>query len=270
MIGVMSELTAPEIRYDLSESGVATFTFARPHALNALTTDMATRLLPALCAEATEDDAVKVVVITGDGRGFCSGADVGERIPALVSGSSAASLERMVGAFILPIWQIPKPVIAAVNGVAAGGGMSIACAADFRFVAEEASFVAAFVRRGLMPDSGITYLLPRLVPHSLATRLLMTGATLTAREAETAGLADEIVPGSDLLRRAVDFAEELAAGPAVALSFTKRALQRASGPALGDQLAFESWGQSVCFKTEDFAEGIEAFRAKRAPIFRGR
>jgi len=265
-----SDLPEPEIQYDVSESGVATITFARPHALNALTTDMATRRLPSLCSEVTEDDRVKAVVLTGEGRGFCSGADVGERIPDVVGGASAASKQRLVGAFILPIWHIPKPVIAAVNGVAAGGGMSIACAADFRIVGEGASFAAAFVRRGLMPDSGITYLLPRLVPQALATRLLMTGGTLTAAEAHAAGLADEVVPGPDLMQRAFAFAEELAAGPAVALSFTKRALQRANGAALADQLAFESWGQSVCFRTEDFAEGISAFRDKRTPVFQGR
>ncbi|MFC7362449.1 enoyl-CoA hydratase/isomerase family protein [Nocardioides astragali] len=266
----MSDHSHPEIRYELSEAGVAVITLTRPEALNALTTEMATRRLPALCAEVTEDDRVKVVVLTGEGRAFCSGADVNERIPMVVSGSSAATKERLVGAFILPVWRIPKPVVAAVNGVAAGGGMSLACAADFRIVAQEASFVAAFVRRGLMPDSGITFLLPRLVSQSVATRLLMTGGSLTAAEAQAVGLADEVVPAHELLERATDFAEQLAAGPAVALSFTKRALQCASGRALADQLAFESWGQTVCFKTDDFAEGMAAFHDKRSPVFQGR
>jgi 2-(1,2-epoxy-1,2-dihydrophenyl)acetyl-CoA isomerase len=259
-----------DIRYELNSSGVAMLTLARPATLNALTTDMATRLLPELCAEVSGDDRVKVVVITGSGRGFCSGADIDERIPAVLNTLDASALERPVGAFILPVWNIPKPVIAAVNGVAAGGGMSIACAADFRFVAESATFVAAFVRRGLMPDSGLTYLLPRLISRSLALRILMTGASVAAEEALRIGLADQVVADDKLLADVHEFAEELAAGPAVALSFTKRAIQRSDESTLATQLDFESWGQSICMKSQDFAEGLSAFTEHRQPRFTGR
>jgi 2-(1,2-epoxy-1,2-dihydrophenyl)acetyl-CoA isomerase len=259
-----------EITYEVDKAGVATLTLARPEALNALTTDMATRLLPQLCAEATADDDVKVVVVTGTGRGFCSGADVAERIPTVLKGADTATLERQVGAFVLPVWRIPKPVIAAVNGVAAGGGMSIACAADFRYLARSARFAAAFVRRGLMPDSGLTYLLPKWVARSTALRIMMTGADVSAEEALRIGLADEVVDDDRLLEAVHDFAEQLAAGPAVALSFTKRAVQRADSGELSAALDFESWGQSVCFKTQDFAEGLAAFREKRRPRFEGR
>jgi 2-(1,2-epoxy-1,2-dihydrophenyl)acetyl-CoA isomerase len=259
-----------DIRYRLDEAGIATITFSRPATLNALTTEMATRLLPDLCAEATRDDRVKVVVLTGAGRGFCSGADVAERIPAVLDAADGTALTTPVGAFVEPVWSIPKPVIAAVNGVAAGGGMSIACAADFRVLAESACFAAAFVRRGLMPDSGLTYLLPKLVPRSLALRILMTGATVTAADALRWGLADEVVPDGKLADAVHAFAAQLAAGPAVALSFTKRAVQRSDEQTLQAQLAFESWGQSTCFKTRDFAEGIRAFQEKREPRFEGR
>jgi len=263
-------MTTEEISYEVDKAGVATLTLTRPATLNALTTDMAVRLLPQLCAEAGADSDVKVVVITGAGRGFCSGADVVERIPTVLDGADTASRERQVGAFVLPVWQIPKPVIAAVNGVAAGGGMSIACAADFRFLARSARFSAAFVRRGLMPDSGLTYLLPRWVGRSTALRIMMTGADVSAEEALRIGLADEVVDDERLLEAVQDFAEQLAAGPAVALSFTKRAVQRADTGDLSAALDFESWGQGVCFKTEDFAEGLRSFREKRPPRFQGR
>ena len=259
-----------DIGYGLDEAGIATITFSRPATLNALTTEMATRLLPDLCAEVTRDDRVKVVVLTGAGRGFCSGADVAERIPAVLGAAGSTAHTTPVGAFVEPVWSIPKPVIAAVNGVAAGGGMSIACAADFRFLAESARFAAAFVRRGLMPDSGLTYLLPKLVPRSLALRIMMTGATVTSAEALRWGLADEVVPDGELADAVHAFAAQLAAGPAVALSFTKRAVQRSDEQTLQAQLAFESWGQSACFKTRDFTEGIRAFQEKREPRFEGR
>jgi 2-(1,2-epoxy-1,2-dihydrophenyl)acetyl-CoA isomerase len=175
-----------------------------------------------------------------------------------------------VGAFVEAVWSIPKPVIAAVNGVAAGGGMSIACAADFRFHAESARFAPSFVRRGLMPDSGLTYLLPKLISRSLALRLMMTGETVSSAQAKEYGLADEVVPDAELTAAVRDFAAQLAHGPAVALSFTKRAVQRSDEQTLQAQLAFESWGQGICFKTQDFAEGIKAFAEKREPRFEGR
>ena len=263
-------MSQDDITCDVSEDGVATLTLSRPGTLNALTTEMATRLLPDLCAELSRDDRVKVVVLTGAGRGFCSGADLGERIPAVLAAADAATLERPIGAFVRPVWDLPKPVIAAVNGVAAGGGMSLACAADFRFLADSARFAASFVRRGLMPDSGLTYLLPKLVSRSAALRILMTGATVGSAEALQLGLADRVVPGDELAGAVREFAAQLAAGPAVALSFTKRAVQRADERSLDAQLEFESWGQGVCFKTADFAEGLAAFKEKRDPRFEGR
>jgi 2-(1,2-epoxy-1,2-dihydrophenyl)acetyl-CoA isomerase len=250
-------------------AGVATIRLNRPQALNALTSEMAVELLPAACRRAQDDPAVRVVVLTGTGRGFCSGADTRERIPDVLGDPDPANLRRPVGAFVLPVWELTKPTVAAVNGVAAGGGMSLAAACDFRVVVESATFAAAFVRRGLVPDSGITYLLPRLVGTSRATRILMLGRSVGAAEAVEIGLADEVVPDDSLAAATGELTAQLAAGPAVALSFAKRALQAAGDSTLERQLELESWAQLSCFRSADFAEGMAAFAERRPAVFGG-
>lgn len=259
-----------ELTLSVDDRGVATIRLCRPHALNALTSRMSDDLLPSACAQATKDPDVRVVVITGSGRGFCSGADVEARIPEVTSNSDATALERPIGNFATAVWAVPKPVIAAVNGVAAGGGMALAALADFRIVASSAIFVPAFIRRGLMPDSGLTYTLPRIVGTREATRLLMTDTQVDAEEALRLGLADQVVPDDAFSQAVSDFAGVLASGPSVALSFTKRALAQSARSTFSSQLEFESWGQHVCFKTKDFDEGIAAFRDHREPKFTGR
>jgi 2-(1,2-epoxy-1,2-dihydrophenyl)acetyl-CoA isomerase len=248
-------------------AGIATIRLNRPHTLNALTSALAVELFPAACRRAQDDPAVRVVVVTGTGRGFCSGADTQERIADVLAAQDPASLRRPVGAFVTPLWQLAKPTIAAVNGVAAGGGMALAAACDFRVVAESATFVAAFVRRGLVPDSGITYLLPRLVGPARAARILMLGQVVTAAEAERIGLADHVVADESLMTATTALARELAEGPAVALSFTKRALQVADESTLERQLEFESWAQLSAFRSADFTEGMTSFAEHRAPVF---
>jgi 2-(1,2-epoxy-1,2-dihydrophenyl)acetyl-CoA isomerase len=259
-----------ELTFAVDDRGVATIRLCRPHALNALTSRMSDDLLPSACMRATKDPKVRVVVITGSGRGFCSGADVDARIPEVTLNSDSTALERPIGNFAAAVWAIPKPVIAAVNGVAAGGGMALATLADFRIVASSATFVPAFIRRGLMPDSGLTYTLPRIVGTREATRLLMTDVQVDATEALRIGLADQVAPDEVFDQAVSDFAGVLAAGPAVALSFTKRALAQSARSSFSSQLEFESWGQHVCFKTADFEEGIAAFRDHREPKFTGR
>ena len=259
-----------ELTFSVDERGVATIRLCRPHALNALTSRMADDLLPSACSQATKDPRIRVVVITGSGRGFCSGADVDARLPEVALNSDSTVLERPIGNFAAAVWGIPKPVIAAVNGVAAGGGMALAALADFRIVASSATFVPAFIRRGLMPDSGLTYTLPRIVGTREATRLLMTDTQVDAAEALRLGLADQVVPDEGFEQAVSDFAGVLATGPAVALSFTKRALAQSARSSFASQLEFESWGQHVCFKTADFEEGIAAFRGHREPKFTGR
>ncbi|MFB6395470.1 enoyl-CoA hydratase/isomerase family protein [Polymorphospora lycopeni] len=249
--------------------GIARIRLDRPDRLNALTSVMADVELPELCRRASADPAVRVVVLTGTGRGFCSGADLGERIDAVTTGADPTRLQQPLGSFVRAVWDIPKPVVAAVNGVAAGGGMSLATAADFRVVAESARFEPAFVRRGLMPDGGLTYTLPALVGRSRALEILMFGTRVDAARAVEIGLADRVVPDDRLDESVTEFAGRLAAGPALALSFTKRAVQRADGGDLAGALEFESWGQRVCLGSRDFAEGRAAFAEHRTPVFEG-
>lgn len=253
-----------DIEYTV-DGAVATVRFNRPDRLNAMTSAMADEVLPALCREVAEDPSVRVLVLTGTGRAFCAGADLDARLPDVKAG---AGLTRPVGGFAAAVWGVPKPVIAAVNGVAAGGGMSLACAADFRLVAASARFVPAFTRRGLMPDGGLTHTLPLLVGRSRAVELLLTGTAVDADEALRIGLADRVVADDSLDAAAGELAARLAQGPPVALSFTKRALQRADD--FAGQLEFESWGQRICLGTADFTEGVAAFRERREPEFEGR
>lgn len=259
----------PHLHYEVAD-GVAVIRLDRPERLNALTSAMADDDLPRLCRRAAADPAVRAVILTGTGRGFCSGADLGERISAVTDGADTAALQRPLGAFVLAVWQLPKPVIAAVNGIAAGGGMSLATTADLRVVAESARFVPAFSRRGLMPDAGLTYTLPALVGRSRAAEILLTGREVDADEALRIGLADRVVPDEELMGSAHELAACIAAGPPLATSFTKRALQRSHINDLPAQLEFESWGQRVCLGSRDFAEGREAFTQRRTPTFEGR
>lgn len=259
----------PHLHYQV-EDGVAVLRLDRPERLNALTSAIADEQLPELCRRATDDPAVRVVVLTGTGQGFCAGADLGERISAITERADTAALRRPLGAFVLAVWDIPKPVIAAVNGVAAGGGMSLAAVADLRVVAESARFVPAFAVRSLMADGGLTQTLPALVGRSRATEILLTGREVGAAEAMALGLADMVVPDADLMRETGALAARIAAGAPLAMSFTKRALQRSHTNDLPAQLEFESWGQRVCLNSQDFAEGREAFVAGRTPVFEGR
>jgi 2-(1,2-epoxy-1,2-dihydrophenyl)acetyl-CoA isomerase len=260
---------ADELVYTVDDRGIATIRFNRPAALNAMSARVADELLPQACAAAASDPAVRVVVLTGTGRAFCAGADVKQRIPAVSGRADATTLERPLGAFVEPVWRLPKPVIAAVNGVAAGGGMSLATAADFRIILDSAELVPAVGRRGMMADSGITFTLPRIVGASRALRMLMTGDSISAAEALAVGLADQIAPAAEFGRTVAAFADRLANGPSIALSYIKRALGDSARSTLTAQLEVESWGAMACFRSQDFQEGLAAFAEHRQPIFEG-
>lgn len=247
-------------------AGVLTLTLNRPAALNALDRELRAELTSALKG-AIRDDAVRAVLITGAGRGFCSGAD-------LRGGAAERDFRAVLRAeynpLISAIRSLPKPVVAAVNGVAAGAGFSLAMAADLVVAADEARFVPAFGRIGLVPDSGLARTLVRSVGRHRAFEILMGERQLSAQEAQSLGLVAAVVPGETLLTAAGDLARRLAHGPTVGIGLTKRLLElseNASGP---ESLEAEAALQALAGRTEDHAEGVAAFTEKRDPRFSGR
>jgi 2-(1,2-epoxy-1,2-dihydrophenyl)acetyl-CoA isomerase len=261
----MSDATYETIRLDVA-NGVATVTLNRPDSLNALNATMRRELLAALKA-IRRDDEVRAVVLTGEGRGFCSGAD-------LRGGSSEREFRRVVtteyNPLILAIRDLPKPVIAAVNGVAAGAGVSLALACDLIWAAEEARFIQAFVKIGLVPDSGSTRTLVRALGRHRAAQLIFTGEPLSAADAHAAGLVGAVVAHADLRAEVAKVAAGLAAGPTRAIALAKRLINHAEDAPLEASLAMEAGLQELAGRTEDHAEGVAAFGEKREPRFVGR
>lgn len=248
---------------------VCLLTLNRPAALNSFTAEMHAQLLPALEAAAA-DSTVRAVVITGAGRGFCAGQDLNDpamNTPAGAAPDVGAVIERHYRPLALRVRTMPVPVIAAVNGVAAGAGANFALCCDFVLAARSASFIQAFSKIGLVPDCGGTWLLPRLVGRARALGLAMTGDKLPADEAERIGLIWRCVDDAALMDSALALAQRLAAMPVRALAETRRALDAAAPMDFGDALALEADTQRELGRGHDFAEGVAAFLAKRAPVF---
>lgn len=252
--------------------GVGLITFDRPDRLNALTFDVYADLRD-LLGEVEHRDDVSVLVITGEGRGFCSGGDVEEIIAALLETDPKGLLEftRMTGAVVEAMRRLPIPVIAAVNGVAAGAGAVIALAADLRVVAESASFHFLFTKVGLAgADMGAAYLLPRVVGLGRASEMLLLGDPVDASRALEVGLATRVVPDGDLARAANDLAAKLAGGPTMAYGATKVLLGRELDMDLGSSIELEAFAQALLMKSDDHAEFYRAFTGKRPPEWKGR
>jgi 2-(1,2-epoxy-1,2-dihydrophenyl)acetyl-CoA isomerase len=253
------------IRHELSDA-VATITLNRPDSLNALNAVMRAELLAALKA-AGRDEAVRAVVITGEGRAFSSGAD-------LRGGGGERAFRRVLTAeynpLITAVRELPKPVIAAVNGVAAGAGMSLALACDLVYAADDARFVLAFLRIGLVPDSGLTRTLVRALGRHRAAALIFNGEPLGAAEAQAVGLVNGVVPADQLSAAAQAAAASLASGPTAAIGLAKRAINHAEDALLAESLGMEAALQELAGRTQDHAEGVAAFSEKREPRFIGR
>jgi 2-(1,2-epoxy-1,2-dihydrophenyl)acetyl-CoA isomerase len=248
------------------DDGVATFTLNRPDALNALNAELRRELLAAFMATA-RDEAIRSVVITGAGRGFCAGAD-------LRGGSAERDFRAVLGAeynpLIAAIRNLPKPVVAAVNGVAAGAGVSLAFAADVVVASEEARFVPAFNRIGLVPDSGLARTLVRGVGRHRTFEILMGERQLHAHDAHDLGLVAAVVPADRLADAAHELAQRLAEGPTVSIGLTKRLLNAAEDATVAESLETEAALQDVAGRSDDHAEGVAAFGEKRDPRFTGR
>ncbi|MEU6999445.1 enoyl-CoA hydratase-related protein [Nonomuraea sp. NPDC046570] len=257
------------IRYDVSDA-VATITLDRPDAMNSLTVSLKSALLDALRTAAAGDD-VRAVLLTGAGRAFCAGQDLREHATNLEAGKGLADTVRLhYNPIVELITTMGKPVVAAVNGVAAGAGASLAFACDLRVAAERAKFAMAFSGIGLAPDSGASWTLRRLVGPARATELLLLGEPLDAARALELGVVSRVVPADDLLKTATELAVRLAQGPTKAYAATKRALAFAASHGLAETLELEAALQDECAATEDHLAATRAFLAKERPVFHGR
>lgn len=258
------------IRYEVT-AGVATLTLNRPDVLNSFHQPMADETIHAL-QQAAQDPAVRAIVLTGAGRAFCAGQDLQAVLPR--EGEPAPDLGEIVRSQYNPIIRLirhtEKPFVAAVNGAAAGAGANIALACDFVVAAENAAFIQAFSRIGLIPDSGGTFLLPRLVGLARATALMMLGEKLSATEAHAMGLIYQVCPADRLMDEATALARRLATMPTRALGMIKRALNHAFTHNLDAQLELEAQLQAEAGRTHDYQEGVAAFLEKRKPNFQGK
>ncbi|MFF0748023.1 enoyl-CoA hydratase/isomerase family protein [Streptomyces sp. NPDC004267] len=255
------------------ENGVSWITLNRPGAMNAVTWEQRERII-GLLADASADPAVRAVVVTATGRGFCAGADLRGGPSASagdpVQGDVARMIRRGAQRFVGAVLDCEKPVIAAVNGTAAGLGAHLAFACDLVLAAESATFVEVFVRRGIVPDGGGAYLLPRLIGPQRAKELMFFGDAVPAADAAALGLVNRVVPAEELAKAAREWAERLAQGPTRALALTKQLVNASLDADRATAFAAEAAAQELCMTTRDAREGVAAFVERRTPAYEGR
>ena len=264
-------MTYETLIYEVRER-IATLTLNRPDRLNALNDALRDDMYDAI-TKAAADPSVGALIVTGAGRGFCSGGDVKGMSERNDAGEGKNLGERMApkrDRIILALQDCPKPIIAAVNGAAAGAGMNLALACDLRIASSTAKFSQAFVKRGLHPDWGGTYFLPRVVGTAKACELIFTGDTIDAAQALELGILNAVAAPEELMTKARELAAKIAAGPPVAIALAKRAIYHNEHVDLRAALEFETFAQNISRETEDAKEGVKAFIEKRAAVFKGR
>ena len=262
------------------QDGVAILTLNRPEKFNALNPNLRDGI-GRVCKEVSRDDEVRVMIITGAGKAFCSGADLSTRLKDQASGAILAasgaetaetrrSITEPIGHYSLAIRNLEKPVIAAVNGIASGGGLGIVLACDIRVASDKARFSAIWVKRGLVPDAGASYFLPRIVGFAKACELIFKGHIINANEAAQMGMVNLVVPHDELMARTRELAAQIAQNAPIALEWAKKILSMGLNNNLESQLYLESAAQRICNQSEDFKEGIRSFMEKRPAVFKGK
>jgi 2-(1,2-epoxy-1,2-dihydrophenyl)acetyl-CoA isomerase len=249
--------------------GIFTITLNRPEVYNAFNEQLTTDLIEAF-KEAAKNDEIRVVVITGAGKAFCSGQDLKDAPTGSGKRSLRDSLERRYNPLIRAIRKLPKPVIASVNGVAAGAGASLALACDYRIMSENAKLIEVFVRIGLVPDSGSSWFLVKNCGVAKAFELAALGEDISAQKALELNLANKLVPASDLESETLKIATAFATGPTKAYGYIKRMMDRAAAVSLDDALDYEVFMQDAAGRTQDYTNAVEAFKEKRKPEYLGK
>jgi len=251
--------------------GVAELVMNRPESFNALNAELIGEMVDAV-VRCYRDDEVRALILTGSGSAFCAGGDIKAMHQTLDDDPSVffRSLVLPFNGFVSSLQRLPKPVVGAINGVAAGAGFSCALVCDYVMVAEEARFVAAYSSIGLSPDGGLTYWLPRLVGTRRAMELILTNRALSAKDALDLGIVNRVVPQACLMEEARQMAKTLAQGPTEAFGKTKVLMNLGAGESLETQLELERQSMAEVSGTEDFKEGVRAFVEKRKPAFKGR
>lgn len=251
------------------DDGVLEVTLNRPERYNALTSTLAHELI-SVCDRAAADESIRAILLTGAGKGFCAGQDLNDSISRPDDYSVSDHLNDTYHPMAMAMRTLPKPILVAVNGACAGAGLGLALAGDIRYASDQSVFLTAFIGIGLAPDTGVSYWLPRLVGSAQAAEMLFTNKRVSGEEAATMGLVNKTLPHEALMAEARAMAQTLANSPTVGIGLIKKALLNSTTATLQEQLGYEAQLQDIAAETNDYQEGVAAFREKRQPNFQGK